>query len=165
MRSPITVVIVLTLIAVATAFAQAQAPQTQSLEVTVFEVQKGIDFPPDFQAALVDELVKQLTETKKFAQVLKPGATAPDGKAATIRLTGTVIEFQEGSRAKRYLVGFGAGKTKMRAKVQFVDVATGAVKLEKEVTGRRIGGVAGGSSMGAPHGLAKEVAKLAKSSF
>lgn len=46
--------------------------------------------------------------------------------------------------------------------MKFVDVATGAVKLEKEVYGRKIGGVAGGAGVNCTRGLAREVAKLAK---
>jgi hypothetical protein len=152
------------LASIALAIASTAAPQTQvpSIEVTAFEAQKGVDLPPDFQAALMEELVKQLTETGKFAQVLKAGESAPDGKAPTLRLTGVVTELDEGSRAARWAVGFGAGKAKIRAHVKFVDVATGAVNLEKDVYGRKIGGVAGGAAINSTRGLAKEVAKLAK---
>jgi len=162
MRFQVRVVVLLASIVVA--IASAATPQTEkpSIEIMAFEAQKGVDFPPDYQAALFEELVTRLTETGKFAQVLKEGEKAPDGKAATLRLTGIVTEVDEGSRAARSLVGFGAGKAKIRAHVKFLDVATGAVKLEKDVYGRKIGGGIGGAGINCTRGLAREVAKLAK---
>jgi hypothetical protein len=63
---------------------------------------------------------------------------------------------------KRYMIGFGAGKTKIKATIRFTDAASGDVVFEKDVYGKVIMGFAGGDSMGAAHGLAKEVAKVAK---
>jgi hypothetical protein len=63
------------------------------------------------------------------------------------------------------MVGFGAGKTKIVPHVKFVDSATGAVQFEKNVDGKVWIGFMGGESIGATHGLAKQVAKVASKNF
>ena len=59
----------------------------------------------------------------------------------------------------------GAGKTKIKAHVKFVDVSTGETVFEDDVDGKVIMGMFGGSSPGATRGLAKEVAKVAARTF
>jgi hypothetical protein len=76
-----------------------------------------------------------------------------------------VKEYKAGSRAKRYLIGFGAGKTKVVADVKFIDMQTQQVVFEKQVDGKVMIGVLGGDSMGAANGLAKEIAKVTKKQF
>ena len=138
----------------------------QSIEVTRFEVAPGVEFPESYLVTMTGELAAQLTEKKKFRHVLRQGETAGDGSSGpTLRVTGTVTEFQKGNRAVRYVVGFGAGKTKLKAHVKFIDAATGDVVWEKDVDGKVIIGLFGGESVGATRGLAKEVAKVTKQQF
>ena len=74
-------------------------------------------------------------------------------------------EYKAGNQAARYLVGFGAGKTKVVAHVKFTDTATNQVVFEDNVDGKVVMGLLGGSSPGATRGLAKEVASKAVSRF
>lgn len=143
----------------------AQKNQYQNIEVVRFDVKEGIDFPAEYLNGVMDQLVTELKNTKKFKQVFREGEAQTDAATSTIRLTGTVTQFKTGSRTKRYLVGFGAGKTKIVAHVKFVDKATGNVLFEKDVDGKVIIGVFGGESKGATRGVAKEVAKVAKKQF
>ncbi|MEW6209626.1 MAG: DUF4410 domain-containing protein [Acidobacteriota bacterium] len=136
----------------------------KGIEVVRFEIKDGVQLPPDYLITLTEELVKQMQETKKFAEVLREGETPADQTSA-LKLTGTVTEFKPGSRAKRYLIGFGAGKTKIVAHIKFVDRATGEVLFEDDVDGKVIMGGMGGDSIGATRGLAKEVAKVASKQF
>ncbi len=136
-----------------------------AIEVVKFDVREGIQFPPDYQVLLVEDLIKQLENSKKFKQVIRTGENPADAAAPALKLTGTITEYKAGSRAKRYLVGFGAGKTKVVAQVQFVDRTTGSVLLDRKVDGKVIIGVIGGDSRGATNGLAKEVSKVAKDTF
>lgn len=145
--------------------ATVRTGQYQNIEVMRFDTLNGIDFPPDYLATMMEELVRELTATSRFQQVLRQGETPAEANTPTVELVGTVTEFNKGNRAVRYVVGFGAGKTKVKAHVRFVDSATGHILLEKDVDGKVWIGFIGGESIGATRGLAKEVAKVAKRSF
>lgn len=59
---------------------------------------------------LLDELVARLTKSMAFREVIAigPDAAAPAG---AILVEGRFVKIDPGSRAKRYLAGFGAGKS------------------------------------------------------
>jgi hypothetical protein len=134
----------------------------KTVEVIPFESKEGVLFPPDFHIRLTEELVKELTSSKRFASVLREGEAPGEEGGPALKLMGTVTEFKKGSQMKRYMIGFGAGKTKIKAAIKFTDATTGDLVYEDEVDGKVVMGFAGGDSMGAAHGLAKEVAKVAK---
>jgi len=150
---------------------KASAPKSvekdkyQQVEVAKFEVKEGVQFPESYLTTLMGELVAQLQETKKFKQASSEGVGQGAADVPTLRLTGVVTEFKPGSRAKRYVIGFGAGKTKVVADIKFIDKATGEVLYQGSVDGKVIIGMFGGESVGATRGLAKEVAKVAKQKF
>lgn len=133
-----------------------------AVEVVRFDVKQGVEIPADYLITLTEELVSQLQGTKLFNQVMREGENPSDPAAASLKLVGTVTEFKAGSRAKRYLIGFGAGKTKIKAHVKLVDRSSGEVVLERDVDGNVVIGAMGGDSIGATRGLAKEVAKETK---
>ena len=133
-----------------------------SVQVAPFDTKDGVAFPPDFSVRLTEELVKELAGSERFTEVLREGESPSEEAAPRVKLAGTVTEFKKGSQMKRYMIGFGAGKTKIKATIRFTDAASGDVVFEKDVYGKVIMGFAGGDSMGAAHGLAKEVAKVAK---
>jgi hypothetical protein len=80
------------------------------------------------------EIISQLVRKGIFDEVVdgsslpptQPGAQPPpeNGKAKLL-LSGTVTEFEPGSQAERYLVGFGAGATKLKMHFAFQDAASG----------------------------------------
>lgn len=136
------------------------------IEVNRFDVEEGVDFPTDYLLTLTEDLVQQLQETRKFKEVIREGESPVSADLPVLRLVGTVTKFQKGSRAKRYFVGFGAGKTKVVARVQWVDAASSEVVAEDDVDGKVIlGGLVKGESIGATRGLAKEVAKKTRKLF
>ncbi|HEX8181825.1 MAG TPA: DUF4410 domain-containing protein [Pyrinomonadaceae bacterium] len=145
--------------------AQSYTNKYQNIEITRFDVKAGIDFPPEYLTEMMKDIANQLQDTHKFKQVARPGETLTDTNAPTIRLMGTVIKYQKGSRTKRWLAGPFGGKTKIVAHIKFLDAATGAVLLEKDVDGKVIIGVLGGESEGATNGVAKEIAKETKKAF
>ncbi len=136
----------------------------QYVEVSRFDTATGVDFPVDYQVTVMEDLVKQLEKSKKFKQVLRAGEEAPDA-GVVLKVTGTITEYKPGNRATRYLVGFGAGSTKIAAQVQFTDGESGSVVLDRKVDGKVLMGVMGGNSAGATNGLAKEVVKVVKDRF
>ena len=146
--------------------ASASDKQTayETVAVAPFTVAEGLDVPADYLTALMEEIVGELQQTKKFRNV-RVGDESSASAPRLLRLDGTVTEFDKGSRAARYFVGFGAGRTKIQAHVKFIDAATGAVVFEDDVDGKVVIGAFGGDSKGATRGLAKEIAKVTKRRF
>ena len=137
----------------------------QNIEVVRFQVDNAVEFPADYLVSMTEELMEQIGKTKRFKQVLREGESLGEADSATIRLTGKVTKFNAGSRAKRYFIGFGAGKTKVVAHIKLTDRATGKVLFEKDVDGEVTGGLFGGESRNATRGLANDVAKVIKKQF
>lgn len=136
------------------------------IEVVPFTVAEGTEFPAEALGPLTREVALQLVEAKRFTRVLISGIEALDeGAGPVVQLTGSVVEYSKGNRTARYLVGFGAGRSKVKASVKFTDPATNEVLLQDDVDGNVVGGSFGGESSGALRGLAKEVAKVVKKVF
>jgi hypothetical protein len=149
----------------------AQKPNSENknkykdIEIMKFDVKQGVEFPEEHLGGMMDEIVKELQELKKFNQVFRATESQTDSSAPTLRLEGTVIEYKKGSQAKRYLVGFGAGKTKVVAHVKFIDKATGNVVFEKDVDGKVVLGFLGGKSKTSLRDVGKEIAEVSKKQF
>ena len=98
---------------------------------------------PYFQS----ELVRRLRETGLFARVVNLAETSfTPGSEKTLRLEGAITRFDPGSRALRYIVGFGAGRSKAQAELKFVDPQSGQTVMV--TADRRVAayGVFGGDS-------------------
>ena len=81
------------------------------------------------------EIILQLVKKKMFDEVIDssispstPSDTQPPPESGKrqLLLSGTVTDFEPGSQAERYLVGFGAGAAKLTMHCVFQDAATGA---------------------------------------
>jgi hypothetical protein len=165
-RTLLLITVVLPAIVLAVSAAASDKPiatKYEYVQVNRFEIAPGVDFPVDYQLAMVEDLVKQLENTKKLSQVMRQGEPLPEGKPV-LRITGTVTKFSKGSQAERYLVGFGAGKTVIVVQVKFLNTAN-ELLLDRKVDGKVIIGVMGGKSGGATNGVAKEIVKVAKDKF
>jgi len=136
----------------------------KDVEVAQFDIQEGVKFPPEHMSGMMGEIVQELQNLKKFRQVARAGEGVVSSEP-TIRLEGTVTKYQAGSQAKRYLIGFGAGKTKVVAHVKFIDKATGNVLFEKDVDGKVVFGLFGGQSKTSLRDVGKEIAEVAKKQF
>lgn len=137
----------------------------QNVMVVPFTAQSDVKITPEQLKDINDAIIKELQETKKFKQVLREGETPTDASAPTLKITGTIVKFKAGNRTKRYLVGFGAGKSKVIANVQYIDRETGNVLAEHTADGDVVMGIFGGNSGGAKSELAEAVAKFAKKTF
>ena len=129
----------------------------RAIEVNSFEVEAGVDFPPHYFARLQGELIKQLQEKHLFEAVLKPDEQPPRAEMPVLRLTGVVTKFKEGSRAKRYFVGFGAGTSQIFAHARYIDRESGQTVIEAEVIGTLNGGLFGGDTKNVIHQFAASV--------
>lgn len=136
----------------------------QYVQVNRFDVQPGVDFPPDYQLTIVEDLNKEIEKIKGVKQVLRDGEPLPEEQPVLL-ITGTITKYKKGNQAERYLVSFGAGATVIDAHIKCYDVATKEVLLEQDVDGKVVMGVMGGKSEGANNGLAKEIAKDVKKTF
>jgi hypothetical protein len=102
-----------------------------------------------FSVALVDELRKQGIN----AQRINRGAVPP---LHSIVLKGQFVTIDKGSRFKRMVIGFGAGSSEIRARVQAYQATERGlhriVEAEAKATGSKTPGmaipVAGGAAMG-----------------
>ena len=149
------------------ATADAEKNKYQSAEVVAFTAQEDVEMTPEQLKALTDTVVRELREIKKFKMVSLAGETptATEVITPTLRIEGKVVKFKAGSRAKRYFIGFGAGKTKMIANIKYIDAESGKVLYEYVADGDVHMGIFGGSSGGAKSELAEQVAKYAKKKF
>jgi len=96
---------------------------------------------------LQSELVRHLRVTGLFGKVVNLGETEfSPGSERALRLEGTISRLAPGSRALRYFVGFGAGRSKAQAEMRFVDAQSGQVVMV--TADRRVAayGVFGGDS-------------------
>lgn len=144
-------------------FAQTQPPAPYTVvEVDRFAGEPGVDFPPDYQITLVEDIVRETERVSKAIEIIREGERVPSGRSV-MRISGVITQFKPGSRAKRYLIGFGAGSTVVKAHVKFTDAASGEVLFEKDLKGLTWMGIAGGSSESAGDRLGKSVVSAAKS--
>jgi hypothetical protein len=106
---------------------------------------------------LAEEFVVKLKDSGTFTDVavLTSDAAVP---ADAILVSGKFIEMDPGSRAKRYFVGFGAGKSGVTVEGSVKGPDGAMLATFKQ---RRIGvmGVAGGDSMGKLRSDAKNIAE------
>jgi len=102
--------------------------------------------------SVVDSYTESFTEALRDevkGKVKVESVPSAPKSARTLILRGTVEDVSPGSRAKRYLVGYGAGAAGSRMSGELVDAKTGEV-LVRFTQERRSGGtwkVAGGSDV------------------
>lgn len=142
---------------------QNQKGQYRIIEVTRFETEEGLKLPAKFLISLESDLQTQLKKAK-FREVVPEGRT-PINSDPALRVTGMITTFKAGSRPTRYLISFGAGKTRLVANFKVQDRSTGQVLFESQADGKVVIGPFGGDTMGATNGLAKEIAKKIRERF
>lgn len=105
-----------------------------------------------------DRLMKEIAsyraqhpEDVVYEQVVK----ATDQVDDVLVMQGTVISYEEGSRAKRYFIGLGSGKAYCTIQVKFIDKATGEELARTNFDGELMGGIFGGSAEEAVDGTVK----------
>jgi hypothetical protein len=132
------------------------------VQVDSFDVKQGVDFPPEYLERVRREISKQLSDGKVFQEVLEIGQQPSLADAPFVRLTGTIHNYNKGSRAKRYFGVAGMGAAEIDAQVVFLDAATGRRLVIEELRAVLVGGFFGGNEENATQELAKEVITQAK---
>ncbi len=134
----------------------------QNIVIEKFTIKDGVDFPAD----KIDELAKSLTDTltrsNRFTQVTMADAATDSADVPTLKITGEITKYIKGNRVARYMIGLGAGRTKIISDMKFIDVKTGEVVYQQSVDGDVIMGFFGGDSNGATDGVANEIIRVMK---
>jgi hypothetical protein len=117
---------------------------------------------------LPNELVTELQEATRngsedrlFSAVTRSTNETED--VLTIR--GRILSFDEGSRAKRYFLGFGSGTAHATIECSFTAKSTGRQIAVATFEGELSGGLFGGSSDDATKGVIKAIEEFLKDNY
>ena len=159
LKNILSIVIVVFAVVLTTQSAFGQQPYL-TVEIEQFTVRDGVEFPADDVEKLTRSLVENFNRSKRFEKVFLSGDPASaEAPARRLKISGEIVKYDKGSQAARYLIGLGAGKTKLIADVKFVDVETGDVVLQETVDGVVSAGLFGGSKGGAKDNLSSDLIK------
>jgi hypothetical protein len=148
------------------AFTAGADVKYQAVEIQTFEVTNGIEFPSDYLISLHEDLKAQLEKLNKFSEVRVMSTGSPgNSELKTLKIAGQITEYKPGSKVGRALFGMLAGETKVEAKIQVFDAASGVLLFTDDVDGKVTYWSPDQDSKGATQGLAKEVAKVIKKKF
>ena len=137
----------------------SSGPATQ-WSVQVDRVNPGdLEIAHSFQAAIYENLLKELNKTKQFKQVFRDGDRNASDVPNLLVLQTTVEKYMPGSETRRAVTTV-SGATKLTVRSQFV-TREGKIVLERRVNGNvRLFG----SNLQATHNLARNIAKAIKQS-
>jgi hypothetical protein len=116
------------------------------LEITDLKNNIGPRVPAEVMRRVPDAIAEKVRGLNLFQAVNRVPAVseaAPDTNA--LSLEGTIIEYEPGSRALRYLVGFGAGKAFATVQLRAIDKATKEEIFRGNIAAEQSMGVFGGS--------------------
>lgn len=139
------VVFVLTTTAPASAQSKEGKPLTGYKAITVEKatVEKNAateEFPGGYDAVMQKSIIANLQKKKVFEKVIDGAeSNSTEEKTQRLILSTTVIAFDKGNRAARYLVGFGAGATKVKVRFTLRDAETGRELLTTDKQGKFFG--------------------------
>ena len=135
----------------------AQAAQW-NVQVDVIDA-SDVTIEPAFKVAIYENLLHELTNTKRFNHVFRSGDRSANGSADVLVLKTMMQSYQPGSETKRAVTTV-AGATKLKVRSQLC-TQDGKVILEKVIDGnvRFFGG-----NLRATHNLARHVADTIKKS-
>jgi len=139
------------LVGIASGFSLKDYPVVvvHQFKVTEPEVKDDEDrqLAAEMPSFLQGELVRRLRESGLFTRVVNASETEyTPGAVKALVLEGEIARLAPGSRALRYFVGFGAGRSKAQTEMRFVDAQSGQPVLV--TADRRVAayGVFGGDS-------------------
>ena len=119
----------------------------------------GVDISPSFQVAIYENLLEQLTKTKRFKQVFREGDSTARELPNLLIVKTKVVKYTRGSETQRAVTTV-TGATKLTVQSQLV-TRDGKVVLHRTVQGNvRFFG----DNLRATHNLACNVAKVIKKS-
>ena len=116
------------------------------LEITDFKNNVGPQVPTELLQRLPNAIAEKVTALNLFQAVNRvPVATEGAPETRTLVLEGAIIEYEPGSRALRYIIGFGAGKAFATVQLTAIDKATKEEIYKGNIGGELTMGIFGGS--------------------
>ncbi len=112
--------------------------EVAKVEVGITESELDPEIPIELRTAIMEEIQKK--------GIYKNIAAELDVDESTLQIQPKIIEFDKGSQAARYLVGFGAGKAHLDVQCKFINKETEKVFAEGTFTAFVSGGFFGGST-------------------
>ncbi len=102
----------------------------QKIEIGSLAANSG--FPAGYEGILQKTIYSKLASSKLFPAVIDGADTSASQPAAPateaqkrVLLTGTIIGYDKGSRTARWMVGMGAGKSRVKVRFIATDAASG----------------------------------------
>ena len=140
---------------------QASAPKPSASSIEIKPIEPGdLPIPPDFRAAIYENLILEIKKTGKFEQVYRSGDKDAASLPNLVTLRTTAQSFKKGSQKKREVTTV-AGSTSISLKVQITD-RSGKMIVDQDVVGKvRFFG----ENLRATYDFSKKVAKLVQTKF
>lgn len=123
------------------------------LEIPAFDTTLSGDLDPQLLTEIPLEASEKIRELGLYQEVSGNAAT----DEGVLRMEGTVISYEKGSRAKRYLIGMGSGKAYTTVQCTFKNKQTGQTLARVNFEGELSGGLFGGGSDGAAGGVVNAI--------
>jgi hypothetical protein len=159
-------------------FAACSPSSHRAIVVEPFQTQKLADFStleiPYLKTTLSDELdqeilqeiptelIKKLTEERLYKRITRK----TNDTEGVLLMEGTVISYEKGNRAKRYILGEGAGKAFCTVQFIFKSKATGQMIAKINFEGELSQGFfLGGSSEGATRAVVSAIVAYFKQNY
>ena len=134
----------------------------KAIEFERFTVRQGVEFTDKELDELMKAAVKNFVKSNRFDSVTMVGDAPVEAAGPKLKISGEITKYVKGNQAARYLIGFGAGKTKIIVDIKMTDASTGEVVFNQVVDGDVTWGVFGGDSDDAKGGVADEVIREMK---
>lgn len=164
-RVLVTSILMVTLMAACAShrYTVVEPPKTSLTNYSVLEIP---EFGSNLSSAEAKELAK-VFDDRLMREIASYRAQNPDDVVYdqivkstdqvedVLTMQGTVISYEEGSRAKRYFIGLGSGKAYCTIQVKFFDKASGEELARTNFDGELMGGILGGSAEEAVDGTVK----------
>lgn len=130
--------------------------EVTKVEVGITESELEPETPIDLRTVIIQEIQKK----KLFEQV----ASEFGVDEATLQIQPKIVQFDKGSQAARYFLGFGAGKAHLDVDCKFVNKTTQETIAEGTFVAELKGGFFGGSAnqKSMSQNVAKQVVKFLK---
>lgn len=110
-----------------------------------------------FRSSLIEKILKK----KKFSRVLDSKIQKEaDNIRNALLINCTLVKFNPGSRAVRYLVGWGAGKAVFKVECVFLDKNKGEEIYRAQFESKLAGGFFGGNKKDSVKGSVNSIAKV-----
>ena len=132
----------------------AREPLSAFSVIEVGEISSNVsDIESQVPVKIRSDIIKEVSALRRFQSVTRQ----TDETEGVLLLKSTILSYEKGSRAKRYLIGFGTGKSYLTMRCTMINKATGEKIFEGDFEGEMMGGLFGGSSRSTENAVVDEL--------